>query len=232
MGKKNKIKNKKIRNQINQAPLTAVDVVIFTVEEKILKIILIKIKSGPLKGMWAFPGWRVKIHETLDKAAARELYENTTIKNAYLEQLYSFSSVKRDPVGRIISVAYLALVNFIDAKLKTSSRYLDIRWFPVEQIPRLAYDHKEMLNHALERLKNKLEYSNVIYSLLPRKFTLSDLQKAYEIILQKKIDKRNFRKKILSLNLIKKVGEKRGEAYRPANLYSFKKRKFSVAEIF
>jgi 8-oxo-dGTP diphosphatase len=225
------MKNKTFQYPLGTAPITAVDVIIFTIKENKLEALLIKIKYGPLKGMWAFPGWRIKIHESLDEAAAREVYENTGIKNTYLEQLYSFGSIKRDPAGRVVSIAYFALVNSNNVKLKPSPKYSAIKWFSVNKIPRLAYDHKEMLNYAFLKLRNKLEYSNVVYSLLPKKFTLTDFQNVYEIIFRRKTDKRNFRKKTLSLDLIKRVGEKRGESYRPAALYSFKKRKFATIKI-
>jgi len=225
-----KIKSKKTKKY--QYPITAADVIIFTIRENKLNALLIKIKYSSFKEKWAFPGGRVRGDETLDQAARRELYEKTGIKDVYLEQLYSFGSIKRDPIQRVVSVAYFALINSNNVKLRTTSKYSDIGWFSIKEMPSLAYDHREMLNYALLRLKYKLEYTNVVYSLLPIKFTLTQLQKVYEIVLQKKLDKRNFRKKILSLDLIKKAGKKTGEAHRPAELYSFKKRKPVIIEIF
>ena len=138
--------------------------------------------------------------------------------------------MKKDPyVGM---VAYFALIPSDSVKLKTTARYGDVRWFPVKSLPRLAYDHREMLGVATDRLRAKLEYSNVVYSLLPREFTLRELQKTYEIILDRKLDKRNFRKKLFSLNLVLKVNKRQsGVAYRPAELYRFSSRKVQVVSV-
>ena len=220
-----KIKSKKY-------PITAVDVVIFTIEDEGLKVILIKMKKKPYKDVWAFPGGRVGINESLDKAAERELYEKTGVKNVYLEQLYTFGEVKRDPFTRVVSVAYYALVDSKKIKLKTTSKYAGIDWFIINQLPPLAYDHKKMAELALNRLRAKLEYTNIVYSLLPKYFTLSELRTVYEIILDRELDRRNFQKKILGLKLLKSTGKKKwGLPYRPAELYTFKKRKPMIVKI-
>lgn len=213
-------------------PIVAVDVIIFTIENQELKVVLIKMKKKPFKGMWAFPGGRVDTKESLNNAAKRELYEKAGVRDVYLEQLYTFGDVKRDPLGRIVSVAYYALVNNKKIRLKTTSKYAGIDWFSVKHIPRLAYDHKTMLKMVLQRLRWKLEYTNVVYSILPGYFTLKELQRVYEIILDKKLDKRNFRKKVLMLGLLDKtrIFEKR-TAHRPAALYEFRKRKPMFVEI-
>lgn len=215
-----------------KSPLVAVDAVIFTVIENKLNVLLIKIKYGPFVGSWGVPGGKVRIDETLDDAARRELFEKTGLKDVYLEQLFSFGKVTRDPRARIISVAYFALVDHNRVNLKATGKYEDIGWFPVHKLTKLAYDHNEIAGYALFRLKNKVKYTNIVYSLLPDKFTLSELQRVYEMTLEKKLDKRNFRKKILSSKLIKEAGMKVGVPHRPSKVYSFKNKKPVFAEIF
>lgn len=215
-----------------ESPLVAVDAVIFTVIKNKLNVLLIKIKYGPFAGSWGVPGGKVRMDETLDEAAKRELFEKTRLKNVYLEQLYSFGKISRDPRARIISVAYFALVDHDKVKLKATGKYEDIGWFPIHKAGKLAYDHNEIVDYALFRLKNKIKYTNIVYSLLPDKFTLSELQGIYEIIIEKKLDKRNFRKKILSSKLIKEAGMKVGVPHRPSKLYSFKAKKPMIVEVF
>lgn len=217
----------------NQAcPMVAVDLVIFTIIEQKLNVLLVKIKYGPFEGKWAVPGGKVPINETLDQTANRELRDQTGMKNVFLEQLYSFGEIKRDPRSRTISVAYFALVDSESVKLKTTEKYYDIKWSPIESMGRLAYDHSEIVNYALERLRYKLEYTNAIYSLLPQRFTLTGLQKVYEIVLGRELDKRNFRKKMLATGLIKETGKETSVPHRPPKLYSFKVRKPMIMEMF
>lgn len=213
-------------------PIVAVDSVIFTIIEGKLNVLLIKIKYGPFKGEWGIPGGKVRVDETLDEAARRELYEKTGVKNVYLEQLYSFGETKRDPRARIISVAYFALVDSNKVKLDPTTKYHDIKWAPVEKMGNLAYDHNKIIDYATMRLHYKIQTSNIIWGLMPEKFTLAELQNVYEIIIGKKLDKRNFRKKIRSFNLIKSVGRKVGVPFRPPLLYSFKKREFKRLNVF
>ena len=215
-----------------QTPLVAVDAVILTVHEGKLCVLLAKIKYGPFKGNYGIPGGRVKIDETLENAAKRELFEKTGMKDVYLEQLYSFGGLQRDPSVRIVSVSYFALVNSYEVDLKSTGKYTDIGWFPVHEIDKLAYDHNEIIKYALFRLKNKIRYTNIMYSILPKKFTLSDLQKMYELTLEKKLDKRNFRKKIMLSHLIKESGIEKGVPHRPSKLYSFKSNHPVYVEIF
>ena len=204
----------------------ATDVVIFTVQEGQLKVLLIQMKKAPFTGRWATPGGLVKPNESVDNAAKRHLFGKTGVRNVYLEQLYTFGEVKRDPFGRVVSVAYFALIPYGGLRLKTTKEYEDVTWFPIKKLPKLAYDHAAIIRYAVERLKSKLEYTNIVYGLLSKEFALSELQGLYEIILNKKFDKRNFRKRILSLHLLKKLGKKRGgDANRPAELYSFLRRK-------
>ena len=212
--------------------MIAADVVILTIEDNLLKVLLIEMKKRPYSKHWALPGGLVKPHESLDKAANRHLAEKAGVKDAYLEQLYAFGDVDRDPFGRVVSVAYMALVASSGLKLKTTKEYAGVKWFAVNRLPLLAYDHKKIIGYAIARLKAKLEYTNIVYSLLPAEFTLSSLQNIYEIIHEKKMDKRNFRKKILSLELVRALDRKeRGRANRPPELYSFAKRSPQIVQI-
>lgn len=212
--------------------IIATDVVIFTIRDSRLQVLLIKMKKFPFADCWAAPGGLVKVDESVDDAAKRHLFKKTGVKNIYLEQLYTFGSMKRDPFGRVVSVAYFALIPGVHKKLKTTREYSDINWFPIDKLPKMAYDHKEMIDYAISRLKSKIEYTNIVYSLLQEEFTLGELQQVYQIILNRKLDKRNFRRKILSLNLIKRVWrKKKGGASRPAELYMFGKRSPQIVEI-
>lgn len=215
-----------------QAIRVAVDNCIFTVLDGHLQVLLIQMKKKPFAGLWALPGGLVANDETLDAAAARVLREETGVADVYLEQLYTFGSVDRDPSGRVVSVAYFSLINGAAVTLQPFPKYAAVRWWKYAALPELAYDHKEVAAYAKKRLAWKLEYTNVIWSLLPPQFTLTDLQKAYEAVLGRDLDKRNFRKKVLSLGLLKPVGEKsdRG-AHRPPMLYSFTTRKPKIAQV-
>lgn len=200
----------------------ATDIVIFTVQNDMLKALLIKMKKSPYQDAWAAPGGLVKPKESLDQAARRILKDKTGVKNVYLEQLYSFGEVNRDPFGRVVSVAYFALISYDGLILHTTGEYGGLAWFAAKHLPKMAYDHKEIINTAVARLRAKLEYSNIIYHLMPEEFTLSELQNIYEIILDRKLDKRNFRKKLLALKIVKKLRKKRkGGPHRPAELYAF-----------
>jgi 8-oxo-dGTP diphosphatase len=206
-------------------PSVTVDLVIFTIAENDLKVLLIRRGGEPFKGRWALPGGFVEIDESLEDAAARELEEEVGVRNVYLEQLYTFGDPDRDPRGRVISVAYFALVDAEHQKIAAASDAADAAWHSVFKPPALAFDHGKILDYAVWRLRNKIEWTTVGYELLPRKFTLSELQRVYEIILQKPVDKRNFRKKILAQGEIRELNETRADvAHRPAKLYSFKKR--------
>jgi 8-oxo-dGTP diphosphatase len=216
----------------NKFAVIATDVVIFTVHKNHLKILLIKMKRKPYIGYWACPGGLVRPNESVNEAAKKHLFDKAGLEDVYLEQLYTFGEPDRDPFGRVVSVAYFALIPTSGIELKTTKEYADIAWFTVKSLPKLAYDHKQVIEIAEERLKNKLAYSNIIYSLLPEEFTLGELQGMYEIILGRKLDKRNFRKKIFSLGIIGSTGKKRiGEASRPAGLYKFVNRDPRIVEM-
>ena len=212
-------------------PAVATDVLIFAIRDNKLNVLLIKIASGPYKNKWALPGGLVQIDETLNMAAQRVLREKAGIRGVYLEQLYTFSDLNRDVRGRVISVAYFALVDSDKFNLKTMEKYyLDIDWHVVNNLPPLAFDHREIIKYGHNRLKGKLEYTNIAYGLLPREFTLPEMQKVYEIILDQKLDKRNFRKKIKLLNIIEPTDKIKHVRTRPAKLYHFKKRQLEFVK--
>jgi 8-oxo-dGTP diphosphatase len=210
----------------------ASDVSILTVKDGQLQVLLIKMKKEPYTEHWALPGGLVKPEESVDQAARRILADKAGISDVYLEQLYTFGDPKRDPFGRVVSVAYFALLDSHRVRPKTSAEYTDINWYPVKNLPKLAYDHADIISTSVHRLKSKLSYTNIIYGLLPSEFTLGEMQKNYEIILGKKLDKRNFRKKIISLGLVKKLNKKKVTGpNRPAVLYCFKDRSPKNIEI-
>jgi 8-oxo-dGTP diphosphatase len=208
-------------------PSVTVDLVIFTIAEDDLKVLLIRRGQEPFKGRWALPGGFVEIEESLEQAAARELKEEVGVTNVYLEQLYTFGDPKRDPRGRVISVSYFALVDAERQRIVAASDAAEAQWhsvFDAPRLPKLAFDHGKILDYAVWRLRNKIEWTTVGYELLAKKFTLSELQRVYEIILQRPVDKRNFRKKILAQGQIVELNETRSDvAHRPARLYSFSK---------
>ena len=179
------------------------------------------------EGKWALPGGFVRVDETLDEAARRELQEETGLRKIFLEQLYTFAEVDRDPRERVVSVAYYALVNLRDQQVQAATDARDAGWFGVHDMPSLAFDHAEILRVALERLRGKLRYQPVGFELLPKKFTLSELQHLYELVLERKLDKRNFRKRVLTMDLLVETDEVQQDvAHRAARLYRFDERKY------
>jgi len=202
--------------------VVAVDVVLFTVVRNKLHALLLELDREEFPNMWALPGGLVAPNEKLEQAAERHLRERANATNAHIEQLATFGDPDRDPTGWVVSVAYMGLIAPHSFSPKTSTRYKSIEWYPVDELPSLAYDHQEIIKTAVERLQGKLSYTNIIYSLVPEEFTLSELQNSYEIILEKELDKRNFRKKFLSLDLLEELPKKAsGGAHRPAVLYRF-----------
>jgi 8-oxo-dGTP diphosphatase len=200
----------------------AVDVVLFTIQEGTIKVLLVKRTQSPYQGRWALPGGMVAPDESVDDAALRELQEETNISNIYLEQLYTFGDPNRDPRGRVTTVAYYALVNWQQFQLKARQRVSEANWFSVKRLPELAFDHRRIVEYALERLRNKINYTTVGFQLLPKEFTLTELQTSYEIILGQRLDKRNFRRKMLQLGILRGTKEfKVSGRQRPARLYTF-----------
>ncbi|MFN3197238.1 MAG: NUDIX hydrolase [Bradymonadia bacterium] len=205
----------------------AVDCVVFGLDAAGLQVLLIERGLEPFKGQWALPGGFVRLDETLDEAARRELEEETGVKAVYLEQLYSFSGIERDPRERVISVAYYALVKLSDHAVHAATDANDAQWFAASELPDLAFDHDRIIDTALTRLRGKVRYQPVGFDLLPTKFTLTELQRLYEIILGRELDKRNFRKKINSMNLLEALDEhQRGVAHRAARLYRFDRARY------
>lgn len=210
----------------------ATDVVILTIRENKLQVLLMKMRKVPYQRAWAVPGGLVNPLESVDDAARRHLHLKTGVQDVYLEQLYTFGRVDRDPFGRVVSVAYYALVADNDIRLSQHGLKSEVRWWPVDRLPVMAYDHADIVRVAAERLRAKLEYTNIVYGLMPREFTLTQLQKTYETILGRSLDKRNFRKKILALGLVKKLlRQQRGDAHRPANLYRFVRREPQIVSV-
>ena len=204
-------------------PALAVDCAVFGLDES-LKVLLIERGLDPFKGSWALPGGFVEMDESLDQAARRELEEETSLKNVFLEQLYTFSQPDRDPRDRVVSVGYFALVRLSDHRLQAATDANDARWFDVQKLPKLAFDHAKILKMAKERLQGKVRYQPIGFELLPKKFTLRQLQQLYEVVLERELDKRNFRKKILSMGILTELDEvESGVAHRAARLYRFNK---------
>jgi len=200
----------------------AVDVVLFTIQDDALKVLMVKRTAAPFRGRWVLPGGVVRSDESVDEAALRELQDKVGIATVYLEQLYTFGDLDRDPRGRVISVSYYAMVDWGHFQLKAPRKLVSARWFPVNRLPNLAFDHRNIVTYALERLRNKVNYTSVAFQLLPQRFTLTELQRAYEVILGQRVDKRNFRRKMLQLGILRNTGEQRAEGrQRPARLYSF-----------
>jgi 8-oxo-dGTP diphosphatase len=222
-------------------PAVTVDCVIFGLDLNdpagMLRILLIRRADPPFAGGWAIPGGFVNIDEDIEDAARRELEEETGIKVAHLEQLYTFGKPMRDPRERVISVAHLALVQRANYKVQSGSDASDAQWFPVDRVMRnepLAFDHREILQVALARLQAKVRYAPIGFNLMPEKFSLADLKKFYEALLCRPLDKGNFRKRILAMGILKEVGTRDREvpamsrSYR-AMLYRFDKRAYDRA---
>jgi ADP-ribose pyrophosphatase YjhB (NUDIX family) len=202
------------------------DIVIFTIRDDELQVLLVRRGIPPFEGRWAIPGGFVLPNESLDEAARRELREETGVEDVFLEQLYTFGEPGRDPRGQVVTVAYYALVSPDRAPPLAGSDAAEARWWPADRVPSpLAFDHDEILATALERLRGKLTYTGIGFELLPKKFTLSQLQRVYEAILGEELDKRNFRKRVDALGVVKPLNETVivGGAGRPAQLFSFRR---------
>lgn len=204
----------------NDLPAVTVDLAIFTLLEDELKVLLIERRHAPFAGCWTLPGGFVKIEESLEEAARRVLNERGGVRDVYLEQLYTFGDPQRDPRARIITVTYFALVS--SEKVEEQAGVTSGRaWHPAYDPPPLGFDHARIVEYAIQRLRYKLEYTAVAFQLLGENFTLTELQNAYEHILRESLDKRNFRRKVLSMGILEETSEVRSGGHRPARLYRF-----------
>ncbi len=213
-------------------PSLTVDCVVFGWDQDTLKVLLIQRDEQPFEGTWALPGGFAHMDEELEAAARRELQEETGLKDMYLEQLYTFGGVKRDPRGRVVTVAWFALINLHNYDRPVGgSDARDAAWFSMKATPELAFDHANILKMAFERLKGKIVYQPIGFELLPEKFSFSQLQSLYETILEAKLDRRNFRKKMLSMGILKELDEyDQGVPHRAARLYSFNEQRYRELE--
>ena len=211
----------------NQLIKLSVDAVVFGYEEGVISVLLIKRKFAPFKGKWAIPGGFVLNNESLEEAVERELHEETGIKINYLEQLYTFGNPSRDPRGRIVSIAYFGLVRPNTFKIFASTDAEQVKWFNIKELPVLSFDHKKILDKAVKRLQGKITYEPIGFELLDNKFPFSDLEKLYTTLLNREVDRRNFRKKIVGLNILDELDEKVSKGSgRPANLFQFNQKRY------
>lgn len=212
-------------------PAVTVDCVVFGLDEGALKVLLIQRLEPPFRHGWALPGGFVHMDESLEDAARRELEEESGINRVYLEQLYTFGAPDRDPRGRVITVAYYALAKLSDHTVRAATDAENVGWFEVRELPTLAFDHEHIIDVAHERLRAKVRYAPIGFELLPPRFTLTELQRLYETVLETELDKRNFRKKILGMELLIETDEvQKDVAHRAARLYRFDKRKYRALE--
>jgi 8-oxo-dGTP diphosphatase len=205
-------------------PAVTVDIILFTFMDADLKVLLVRRGQPPFAGRWALPGGFVNIDEDLEDAALRELSEETNVENIYLEQLYTFGTPERDPRGRVITVAYFALLSNDQAdtvQIRAGDDAAQTGWWSIYDLPDLAFDHDRILEYAVRRLRWKLEWTALGFLLLPAEFTLSELQRVYETVLNEPLDKRNFRRKMLAANVLEATGNLREGDHRPAKLYRF-----------
>lgn len=210
--------------------LVAVDCIIFGFDGTKLKALLIKRDFEPEKGKWSLMGGFVNKEESVDQSAERVLKTLTGLTDVYMEQLYCFGDTRRDTAGRVVSIAYFALINIADYTSELLTTH-EARWFPLESIPRVIFDHKQMINKAKERLRQKVANHPIGFELLPTKFTLPQLLNLYQAIYDAELDKRNFTRKILSLGILKKLNEKEKESSRKgAFYYTFDRIKYKKLE--
>ncbi|GFD92080.1 NUDIX hydrolase [Alteromonas sp. KUL156] len=217
--------------KISQNIKVAVDAVVFGYQQKELSVLLIKRGIEPFKGAWALPGGLVLENESLEHAVERELLEETGVTIDYLEQLYTFGTPKRDPRNRVISVTYFGLVSPYHFKISANTDAAEVQWFPIHELPKLAFDHNRILTTALQRLQNKINYQPIGFELLKKEFPFSDLENLYQTILNQKIDRRNFRKKIMSFGILTETDKiHQPSSGRPAKLFKFNAKKYKELE--
>lgn len=226
---------------MNKAPenirfaIIAADIVLWTIKDDRLQVRLIPVNLPPhFNNEAGLPGGLIQPTETAEQAAKRLLSAKAGIStsNVYLEQLYTFSEVNRDPRGRVVAVAYTAIIPWENLSTKERENSEAVWWNDVAKLPKLAYDHRKIIETGLERIRARITYTTLIEKFMPKEFTLTELEQAYKTILDTDIDKRNFRKKILGLNLLKQLPkERRGQKFRPAKLYSFRSQDVTSIEV-
>ena len=208
-------------------PALTVDAVVFGLDEGELKVLLIRRGIDPFAGSWALPGGFVRVGESPDAAVRRELGEEAGLRRVFLEQLATFGEPDRDPREHTVTVAYYALVKLSEHAPSAATDAAGVAWHPAASPPPLAFDHARILAAALERLRGKLRYQPVGFELLPKRFPLRDLQHLYESVLERKLDKRNFRKKILAMGVLRELDEVEEDVrHRAARLYMFDKKEY------
>jgi 8-oxo-dGTP diphosphatase len=212
-------------------PRIAVDTVLLAFEQERLQCYLVQLKNGAVAGQWAFPGGLVQRGELLDDAARRELEAATGLCEAYAEQLFTFGEPSRDPGAHVVSVAYMALTGEPGRVSNRCGKYADARWCEVTALPPLAYDHGAVASYALNRLRGKLAYTNIAAHLLPPSFTFAELEELYATILERPLDRRNFRRRVMAAGLLHRLGRMRHGAHRPAALYEFAQRSVQTIEM-
>jgi 8-oxo-dGTP diphosphatase len=205
----------------------AVDCVVFGLDASDLKVLLVQRQLPPFEHAWALPGGFVRVDETVDTAARRELAEEAGVADVFLEQLYTFGDLDRDPRERVVTVAYYALAKLADHKVRAATDAIGVGWFALDDLPKLAFDHARIVDAARERLRGKVRYAPIGFELLPPRFSLTQLQRLYEIVLGTALDKRNFRKKLFAMDLLVETDEvERNVRHRAARLYRFDRRKY------
>lgn len=208
-------------------PAVTVDIIIFALHDNDLKVLLIQRKAEPFRECWAIPGGFVEIDEDLETAARRELWEETGVKDVFLEQLYTFGAPHRDPRERVISVAYYSLVRLSQHTIRAASDALNACWYPIHHLPTLAFDHQRIMDMAITRLQGKVLYVPIIFELLPTQFRLDELQKVFEIILERPFDSRSFNKKILATEILTQVAAPVDDNSKPSQrLFQFDEAKY------
>ena len=204
----------------NGRPVLTTNIVVFTLRDEQLKLLLVRRANAPYQGYLSLPGGVVGEDEDIEANATRKLEEGTGVSGVYLEQLYTFGTLERDPRERVVSVAYYALVASKRLRLRTDEHSEGVGWFALDELPELAFDHAQMADTAHQRLAAKLDYSTIAFQFMPERFTLNDLQKVFQIILNRELDKRNFRKRMLAMDQIRQTSEvRRNGSHRPARLY-------------
>lgn len=201
-------------------PVLTTNVVVFSLRDEQLKLLLVRRRNAPFQGYWSLPGGVVGEDEDIEATANAKLEEGTGVSGLYLEQLCTFGAPDRDPRERVVSIAYYALVASKRLRLRTDEHSEGVGWFALDELPELAFDHTQMVETAHQRLAAKLEYSTIAFQFMPERFTLSELQNVYQIILNCDLDKRNFRKRMLSMDQIRQTAEvRKNGSHRPARLY-------------